>query len=648
MDIFRRILKGRLGAVIGLSFLALIAVAFAAGDITGSGGLNVMGPSAGEVARVGKAQVTVNALQNEVQRAFTTQRREQPELTMAEFLAGGALNNALDRLISQQAVIAYGERKGMRASKALIDAQILQIGAFRDAQGNFSNDIMRQVLQREGLTEKQLREDITYQIMLRHFGAVAAVGAVTPESMARPYGAMLLEQRAGTLIPVPSAQFAPRTPPSERDLAAFYAANGTLFTLPEQRRLRYALVERSRFFAAATPSETEIAADYKANAASYAGTQLRSLAQLVLPSEADAKAMAARISAGTDIATAASTAGLSVNRLAGYDQGKLAGETNAAIAAQVFAARSGAVVGPVRGPLGWTIIRVDGIQEKQGRTLDQARAEISDKLRAAKAAGLFADFINQVEDQLADGAPFTEVAKARGLTLVETPAITAEGRNLKDPAYKPDAAVTAMLKPAFDMAPDDDAQAVTIKPDEQMALVAIADSIAAGPPPLAEARAAAIVAYSLSKGRAQAEQIANRVAQALNKGGDLATALKAAGVPLPQAQPVAARRSDINNRDQPIPPPMRALFSLKQGSARVLPLEQNQGFVVLRVDAIQPGDPAAVPGLLIQTRNGLAQIIGNEYLEQLIKAAQAELGVERNEAAIAAVRKALADSAGGQ
>ena len=50
--------------------------------------------------------------------------------------------------------------------------------------------------------------------------------------------------------------------------------------------------------------------------------------------------------------------------------------------------------------------------------------------------------------------------------------------------------------------------------------------------------------------------------------------------------------------------PLEALFTIKVGAARMLPLERNEGFVVVRLDKILPKDPNSVPQLLMSTRAG--------------------------------------------
>jgi len=648
MQFFRRILGSKLGGLIALLFLGVIGLAFAAGDITGHQSFNFFGgQSSTEVARVGKRVVTANELQTRTQMFFERLRQDNPQLTMSQFLADGGLRRVADELIANRALIAWGEAHGVRISKALVDAEIASNPAFVDATGNFSEQVFRQMLAQRGVSEKDLRDDIVGQLVQQQLLAPVGAGARTPEAMVVPYAATLIEQRTGELIAMPSAAYAPRTPPTDAELRAYYTAHPDEFSLPEQRKLRYALVNLSRFEAQAAPTDAELQQAYKAKADQFKGRQERSFSQLILATEAAAKDAAAKVAQGQSLADAARAAGLAASRVDHVDQTTLAGQTSADIARAAFAAAKGALVGPVRSPLGWTLLRVEDVRDVAGKTFEQAKAELIPEVRQTKQRQLFSDFLNTLDGKLGEGVSFTELAKANQLTIVETPLLTKDGKVVTDPNYQADATVTALLQQGFTMSADDDPQLVQVKPDEEAALLAVGDIVAAGPPPFDKVKAAVQVAFGLSKGAEQAQKLAAQLEQALNKGEALNAALARLNLTQAPRQPLDARRGDINRQDGAIPPPLQALFSLQTGKAKLLPLERNRGFVIVRLDKITPHDPRGEANLLASTRGGLANVLGGEYARQFIGSVQQDIGVKRNEAAIAAVEKALRDANAG-
>ncbi len=625
----------------------MIALGFVLGDLNGSGGGTMFGPTSGEVAKIGGRKLTINDLQARTQMVFERMRDDKPELTMDQFLAQGGLRRVADELIGVQALIAYGEKHGMRVSKKLVDAQIASNPAFVDATGNFSETVFRQLLAQRRISEKDMRTDITGQILQQQILGAVSAGARTPDGMVPPYAAMLIEERDGEMFAIPSAAFAPKTPPTDAELQAYYRSNGSQFTVPEQRRLRYATVNLARFEAAATPTEAELAAAYKSKGATYQARQSRDLSQLILVTEAAAKDAAAKAKAGQSLADVAKAVGLAATRIDGADQAQLTAQTSADIAKAAFAGAKGAVIGPVRSPLGWAVLKVEDVREITGKTLEQAKAELIPEARAAKQKQLFSEFLNDLDGKLGEGSSFAELAKAKGLQIVETPFIIKDGKALKDPAFVADPALTAVLDQGFAMSADDDAQIVQVKPDEEAAVLSVGEIVPAGPPAFADVKAAVQIAWALSKGAGQAQTVATKLAAELGRGADPTAALAKLGVPAgTPRQKLHARRADINQQDGKIPPPLQALFTIKTGAAKMLPIDNSQGFIVVRLDKITSKDPTTIPELMQSTKAGLANVLGGEYARQFLIAIQNDLGVERNAAAFASVEAALRQANG--
>ncbi len=646
MQFFRRLVRSKIGGYLALGLLLILGFAFAAGDITGSGGLSVLSPGTANVATVAGQTITSAEVQSRAQRIFERLRQDKPELTMAQFLAQGGLRQVIDEMVAVKALIAYGDKHGIRISKKLVDAEIARTPAFADATGAFSENQFRSVLNQQRVSEKELREDFAGQIVRQHLLMAAAAGATAPESIVPSYAAMLIELRQGEVLAVPSQAFAPTRAPTDAELKAYYTAHPDDFTLPEQRKLRYVLLSRTPFDAQATPTEAEIAAAYKSRAAQYAARSVRDFSQLILPSEAQAKDIAAKVAAGKSLAELARAAGFAATPLNELDQSQLAGQANPEAAKAAFAAAKGAVVGPFKTPLGWVLIRVDDVRAIPGKTLEQAKPELIAELRTQKAKQLFADFVNGIDGRLGEGATLAEVAKSAGLQITETPLITGQGRDLRNPEYKPDEAVTALLKPGFSMGPNDDPQIVQVKADEAVAIIAPGDVVASGPPPLAEVRQAVELGWKLSQGAAKAREAAVKIAALIAKGVAPDEAMKQAGLTKPERQPISARRIEVTQQRGPVPPPLLALLTMRAGSTRIVPMERNLGFLVVKLDKITPEDPRPNASLMQSTRAGLANVLGGEYAAQLVTAIEKDIDVQRNPAAIASVEKALREAGG--
>ncbi|MDQ4419972.1 SurA N-terminal domain-containing protein [Sphingobium sp. DEHP117] len=639
---FRRIMGSKFGAVFALLFLATVAFAFIAGDIT-SGKYSSFTPfGAGTATRIGSKSLPDTEVQARVQRAFEQQRRENPGMKIDDFLSLGAVQGIYSQLVTALSLEEFGHKQGIHIGKRLIDAEIATIPAFHTATGSFSQELFRQALTTQGISEDALRKDIAQQLTGRIVAAPASFGARMTDSLVLPYASLLLEAREGRIAAIPAAAFRPTTAPTDAQLADFYKSNAARYMIPERRSFRYAIVDASRFEAAANPTESEIAAYYASRRADYAARETRDIQQLIFPIESAARAAAGAAS----LSAAAAASGLEVSSLKAVSKADYAKAASPAAADAAFAAPQGKVTGPVKLALGWALIQTSAVQKIAEKPLATVRPQIIETLKTQKRATLLSDFVAKVEDGIANGTTFDEAVKDNGLAVETTPVLLPTGQNVNDPAYKPSADIAPMLKAGFAMEADDDPQFVPITQGTRYALVRVGDIVAAAPPPLGQVKPIVAQHYLLSQGAAKARALAQTIQAQVAKGVPLEKAMAGAGVTLPPVQKVAVRRADLLRQDQRVPAQLSILFAMTRGSVKTMPIPEDQGTFLIQLDSVAQGDAAKVPGLVDRVRADLSGLAGNEYAEQLARAAERELGVKRNPATVGHVTKALRDANG--
>ena len=646
LSVFRRFIKSRFGAVFALLFLGTIAAAFILGDLS-SGQFGTSFGGGGTAAKAKGYKLTETELQERVQRVFDNARRSDPGLQINDFFTQGGAAQVYDQLVASLALRAFADDQGMHISKRLVDAQIAQIPAFQDAAGNFSQENFRNLLARERLTEKDLRDDISREILQRQLLTPIGMGVKPTDSLVLPYASLLLEARQGTVAAIPAVAFLDEKDPTDAQLADFYKRNADRFTIPEQRRIRYAVVDAERFAQASQPSDAEITAAYSQNKAAYAAKQSRTIEQLVLPTEAAAKAIADKVKGGASLSAAAQGAGLAVATLADQTPAALTTTAGKAAADAAFAAKQGDLVGPVRGPLGWLLLRVTAVKDIPARALASVRDEIVTTLRTQKEKQLLADFTGKLEDQIADGGTFEEVVKDNGLKLETSPLLLATGKQVEDQAYVVAPDVQPLLAPVFAMSADDDAQMVPITPDKRYAMIAPGEIVAAAPPPLAKVKPIVQAQYKLNAGNDKAKALAEQIRAKVAKGMKLADAIAQAGVKLPAPQTLGGKRADIMRGEQRPPAEIAILFSMAANTVKTLPIGQDRGYFVVQLNAIERGDAKDQPQLMAQMRDQLGEVIGQEYGQQFERAVEKHLKVTRNANAVEGVRRALAATTSG-
>jgi peptidyl-prolyl cis-trans isomerase D len=288
-------------------------------------------------------------------------------------------------------------------------------------------------------------------------------------------------------------------------------------------------------------------------------------------------------------------------------------------------------------------VMVKDIKQIPGRTLEQARAEIVSELTRTKTDEAIADLTIRLEDEFADGATLADIAKAEQLKVEATPALLANGQNPNDQNYKPIPEMQRLLPIAFAVEEDSDPQIVEIIPGEKYAAIDVSEIVLAAPPPLAQIEQLVTRDYMLSEGSKKAKAVADKIAKAVSGGTSLSKAIADAGVQLPRPQQISSTRADLARQGQQgqVPAPLNLMFSMAQGTAKSLQAPRDQGWFVVVLDKLNPGDASKRDDLLQATKAQFKQVIGNEYTAQFINAMKADIGVKRNEDTLSALKKQL-------
>lgn len=644
ISFIRSLINSKLGAIIALIFIAMIAVAFALGDVTGSG--NFGGLSGGNVARVGDRNITLGELNDALDNRLKGERQNNPTLDMANFVEGGGLDSTLEQLVNRYAVAVFGTKYGVAVSKRLVDSEIKKIPGAMGLNGKFNQQAFQAFAQQIGVSEKMIRDDIAHNLFAQQILPSAASGPMAPDGLVLPYASLMLEKRSGQVASLPSSAFFPAAPPSESVLAAYYKDNAAKFTIPEKRAVSYAIFDKTIIAGRAKPSEADIATYYKANAAKYAASQTRNISQVIVPTEAAAKSVVAQVSGGKSLAEVANGLGLSVTTMNGVAKTNLAGTASQAVADAVFAASQGGIAKPARGKLGWAVVRVDAINQVAAKSLAAARSEIEAELLKTRSEEMLTEMTAEIEDAFADGATIADIAKQNGLKVETSPKLLANGQNTANPGYKPIPEFQVILPAAFQLETDGEAQLVELVPGEKFAMVAVADFDEAAPPPLAAVRPIVQQQWALAEGAKGARAAADRIRKAVDAGQTLQAALAAANVQGAQIESINGTRADLSKEGQQISPPLSLMFAMKKGTAKMLQGGGNRGWYVVYLTDVIKGDASGNPDMLKARKLELSGMLQQEYGAQLIAAAAKDVGVEKNEDGIKELRARLTNRDG--
>ncbi|APE28802.1 SurA N-terminal domain-containing protein [Aurantiacibacter gangjinensis] len=642
ISFFRNFFNSKLGIPVTLAFLALIAFAFAAADIGGSGTFGgVAGGS--RVAVIGDRDISTSDLAINTDSAARMARQQDPTLSTEAFVEQGGLDDVLDQLVSRYSIAEFAHQMGLRVSNALVDSEIRTIPGFQGLDGSFDINAFRAVIRERGLTEAIVRDDLSMGLYARQLVLPVTYGAALPDSIARRYAELSAETRIGSAAALPASLFLPDSGPTAEQLQTYYSANRARYIRPERRTLRYALFNADAVDIAPV-TDAQIARRYQRDATVYAATETRSFTQLVVPTEAAAQAVIDEVNAGTSLADSARSKGLDTVTLTDLERSDLQAQTNAAVAEAAFDVRAGDIVGPVRGSLGFYVLQVDNVRQVSGRTLDQASDDIRSEIEQERRNLALQELTEQLENDFADGTSLSEAAAALGLDVATSPQVTAAGN-----VYETGAAVSDELAPVIGFAfqlQEGDTQLAEIVPGEQFLLFEVGEITSSAAAPLAEIREQVTLQWRRDRGMAAAGRAAARITERVENGESLAAALAAEDVPASNLNPLSLNRAELFQQGQ-LSRASILFFSMAEGTTKRVEVDDANTWFVVQLDEIQTPELAEDDPAIARTQAQLAQTLGQEYVEQFIAAMQASLDVDINDDAVQAVRDQLT-SAGQQ
>ncbi|WP_292959973.1 peptidyl-prolyl cis-trans isomerase [Novosphingobium sp. UBA1939] len=638
LQVFRKFFHSSVGVFSALALIVMLALAFAAGDVanlTGSGGIT----GGDRVAKVGDSSIGTAQLTKQAQQALEGVRAQNPSATMKDLLAQGGLDQILDQMIDEEAMVSFGAKNGVVAGKRLVDSELAKIPAFQGAGGKFDENTYRGILAQRQLNDADVRDSFTRELVGRQLLSPAKLGASLPQAALVQYAALLKEHRNGVIGVLPSAAFAPKTPASPAEIGAWYRSHQAAYTIPERRVIRYAMFDESAAKNVAAPTDAEIAARFDANKARYAASESRKVTQLIVISESLAKDIAATVAKGTPLEAAAKAKGLNAASLGLVTKADLTTRSGAGVADAAFAAKQGAIAGPVKGALGWALVRVDGVESKPARTLDQVKPEIVAALTEEKRKVALAALTEKVSDAFDKGDALADTAKDLGLTLNQTGELTADGQSAGSPLPKE---LAPILKAAFGLEHEGQAQISELVAGKSFVIYDVAKITAAAPAPLDSIKARVAADIALDKGATAAKAAALKVLAGAKKGGELAPLLGGLGVAVPAPQPISMGRDQIAAMQGRIPPALGLLFAMAQGTTKLLPMAGNQGWFVVQLKQIVPGTVDAKDPMIAQVNAELSALAAREQDAALRRAIRAEVTVKRNDTAFKSVASQLA------
>ncbi len=527
----------------------------------------------------------------------------------------GIVDQALQRLISGDLVELEINRLGLAIGDQATRDAIVGNAQFHDPSGQFDRNIYAQALAANHMTEAQFEALMRGDLLRAQLVVSLTSGMTPPAPLVDAIYRARAERRVADMVTVPPTAAGTIAAPSEEQIAEYYHAHEDRFRTPERRSFTVATLLVADVATGIDVPEDELKKQYDARSDEFHTPAQRHLDQMLLPDEATAQdAAAAPAAAGKDFAAVAKDVA-KTDDPASLDLGWVSEkDLPPELGAPAFALPVGGTTPPIKSTFGWHIMRV--VEEKPAsvQTFDQVKDKLKTEIARERAGDRAADIANQVDDAIAGGGSFDDVAQKFTLKTVPVTAADADGK-LPDgkEATLPEPRET-ILHTAF-ATDSGQTSALSELGDDGYYLVRVDKVAPAATRSLADVHDAAAAAWQEGERQAAAQKIADQMAAEINGGKSLKDVAGEHHLAVAPTPPLLR-----NGGDDKVPPALVAkLFDAKQGAA--VTEAAADGVVVAQLTSVVPADPATdqttVKQLSQQLGTALAGDVAAEYEQAL-------------------------------
>jgi len=610
-----------------------------------------------DVAKVGDKKISKQELDLAVRDQVARMRASLGPTADGQLLETPEMRGqVLDGLIDERALDLYVGRQHLVVADDTLRRAISAQTDLLKPDGTFDRDRYRDLLAAQGRTEASfeasLRQDIARSLIPQAFGQSAMV----PKRVSQRLMEGLAQTREFSLLQFRPAEFAARLEPTEEQLVQFHRDEAQRFTIPQSAKVAWVVLSAENLGRQIKISENDVRAYYEQNRSRLGRPERRRASHILVqvPAQAsEADAEKAKVKAQ---ALLAQVRDVSAERFAAFaraqsdDAGSKAGGGDLdwftrdsmvkPFADATFAATGiGLVDEIIRSEFGFHIIRVSGIEPAQTKPFSEVRDQLESELKKQQAGKRYAESAESFSNLVYEQSDSLEAAANRfGLTVQTLEGVTPEGPSKTSVSASNKASNNASDKEvvAGDLAPLSNRRLLTtLFSEDSIRSRRNSEAIETASGTLVSAR---LVDHQPAQLR-PLETVRTEVKSLWIQTQSLQLAAKAGATQLKQFQDGSkpegsfVKAGKISRMDRGSLPPA-VTNAVLSASVSKLPAYVGvdlgaQGYVIARVDAIQPGDSGPAKANEAQLESQIRRTEGEQSVASWLKAWQASLGVQR-------------------
>jgi peptidyl-prolyl cis-trans isomerase D len=359
----------------------------------------------------------------------------------------------LDNLVAERAVNAEVVREHLTVSDAALQKAILDIQAFRKADGTFDLDQYKAALAAQGMTPEMFDARMRHDMAVQQLAAGIQSTAFAPRSVAARLSDLNDQQRQVQEALFPAANYASQVKVTDDMVKAYYDKHPDQFQVPAQVKAEYVVFDQAAVEKQVTVSDAEILDAYNKGKARFSTPEKRNASHILItvakdaPAAADAaaKAKAEAILAElrknpNDFAKVAKAQSQDPGSAElGGDLGTIEkGVFAKPVEDAIYGLKEGEISNLVKSEFGYHIVKVTKVVPAAQQTLEEAKPQIVAELKKQKMSAKYTEladtFSNTIEDQSDSLKPAADklglsIQTAEGLTATPNPALGASPVN---------------------------------------------------------------------------------------------------------------------------------------------------------------------------------------------------------------------------
>jgi peptidyl-prolyl cis-trans isomerase D len=635
ISMFRRFSESWIARI----FFVVMAFSFVGWGIS-SDLFRLMGPPSW-VAKIGGQTIEIPAFQSEFQRDMAQAARDQPP--------GQEPSAALRRQIGQQTLERLVARAAIGTELAslrivtpddAVAAVARSMPAFQGRDGQFSKAQFDSVLRNNGYTEARFLAQLRADIAQRQLLTSVSAGMQAPAAEVTPLYESEFEKRSADTAFFPLAAAPEPATPDQATLERWYDNHPDSYATPEFRRIKAIELSPQSVAADVAVTDAELHAAYDEHRSQYATPGKRSAQILSVPDEAKARDLADRWRAGADWAAMQEAAKAASAVAITQDDATEVQFPDPDLARAVFSGPEGSISAPVKGALGWFVVKVTHIVPGTETSFEQARDSLRAQVLAGKAADVIYDRANTIDQLLGNGTGLDDMPGDLGLIGVagtmDSRGETQDGTPAPIPG--PPELKAAIIAAAFQARQGDPPRLTEVQTPSSGGsayyALSLESVIPPGEKPFEAVKDRVAGDWKQDQRRRAQERAATAMMTAVQGGRSFSDAAAAAGV-TPKLSPLVTR----GQGNPAIPADLqRIMFGLKKGEATMV--ETPEGFMVAQLTEIVKPDAGADKTGYDEARTAVTRSIGSDVETVFIDAVRQRARPQFNQQAFDSVVQA--------